>query len=588
MMASAGIFPKMRAPRFLMIIALVVFFLIQCNYAFLQHSPPWTKTTNQIRRADSLYIRPTENNMTTSEWAAATETAKTSSTLGGQNHKQVTGTDDNVHHILQPDLRIPNPQEASSSSRQTTTTTKEAEQRRAIEGVTGIMNLYNSSSSSSSNGDNGISNHIVCKALEGLLQRIYRDRRTATDPSSEILLEQLESLIWRCHYLQIVPTHTSLDNLWRLQQGHCDDHLHHQTNNSSKHIERSVRLLTYWSNWSSQEGSSNTIPEPPPFEYIQTIFAFCRHTNVTMSCTMWDMYEQELATTRTRNREEVLPPPRDFLAMVLHILEYSPTTTPWKIQRQYRVLQDLHRLYQSTNQSDYAPRRSELESCLRVASQQGAASEATWLVRTLSLLCDDKDEDDDGMKSKNTTNNNNTTKMSRSFDYTKAWFLSLCKSQERGAPFYSERLLQEAAKAKYKSSFDTTICMSQLQLQLHHREYYNMALCMWADTRTAGAGMRAQALFERMVTAFRESGDETIRPDEESVHHVVAAYLHEDEQVTLQQLTDANRFLQHAIPNLLAISTNNTNSAAKRGLITFDELFEAFSKYHSRNTITIL
>jgi DNA-binding FadR family transcriptional regulator len=54
------------------------------------------------------------------------------------------------------------------------------------------------------------------------------------------------------------------------------------------------------------------------------------------------------------------------------------------------------------------------------------------------------------------------------------------------------------------------------------------------------------------------------------------AYIQE-EQSSLQQLSDARRFLKQAVPDL-AVSRNT--DSARRNWKTFDNLLEAFSKCH--------
>ena len=88
-----------------------------------------------------------------------------------------------------------------------------------------------------------------------------------------------------------------------------------------------------------------------------------------------------------------------------------------------------------------------------------------------------------------------------------------------------------------------------LLLLMRHRYYYNMVLEKISIDGQPGAGMKAQQMFATMLREYRNSGDESLRPDEETIHHVIMAYIQE-EYSDLQHLWDAHRFLGSAYKKL--------------------------------------
>ena len=400
-------------------------------------------------------------------------------------------------------------------------------EERAIQQVSAIMDLYNMT-------DAGVSDLIVSKALEGLINRLCRDQRINGQ-----LLEQVEELVWRLDDLHVLPTPSCVESLWMMQQQHCQQH--QQDEKPSKQIGRSVRFLMNWILWANDYQTSN-IPKPP-IEYVQRIFAMARETNVTMSFRMWDLYRYLHAT-----EPESLP--RNFYTLILDILSYSPA--PMKC-RQFYVLQDLQRRYQATGDDIWAPSVNELESCLMAAARNGQAMEATWAFRALR------------------------TRQSKTqlHVYLKLWFQGISKSPEPGAARYMEQFLLSSQEDLNRSTDSDSSDLYQL---MSHRYYYNMVLQKWATTRTPGSGMRAQALFDAMVKSYRKSENENLRPNEESVHHVVMAYLREVDS-SLQHLLDAHRFLRQALQQLGSLR----DPSSSRQWRTFDNLLEAYSKFHDES-----
>lgn len=480
-----------------------IFGLVVCQaidiHAFIEH-PFWapSKQQNKLR----AYLRSQENVSISSAWThdpfLEEEIGKKESAALGQGHDRIFEK---------------NEMDQFFSSRDAST--KEAEQR-AIDQIEGIMDLYKST---------GIhmSDQMLSSAIEGILRRIYRDGSCHGE-----ILNQLESIIWRCHDLKVVPTPKSLETLWMLQQRHCD----HLLMSADEVVERSILLLSHWLLMSRE----SNLPIPP-FEIIKSTFGLVRETNLTkISYQTWGLYEDF--------RYAGLP--REFFTIMLDILSGSPTE--WKV-RQCTVLQDMERIHHMKNDSSYIPSIPEMESALWVASEYGSAPEATWLFRS---LCDRQSD---------------ATELQLS--YMKAWFESLCRNRELGSLTYLEKLIHPSNQILGENN-------NVMWSRLRHREYYNMVLQGWSRMKTAGSGMRAQRLFEHMATHFRNTGDENMRPDAESVHHVVMAYIHE-ERASIQQLSDARLFMEQAVQNP---SISHASEAPNRNWRTCDILMEEFSKSH--------
>ena len=416
---------------------------------------------------------------------------------------------------------------SSSSSDFDCLTRSSESQEAAIEDVAAILDLHISENDFS--GTTGISEDIITKALEGLVQKIFLEDRK--QPVSHQVVEKIEALFWRLEDLGILPTELSIETLWMLQQRS------HQTNRDSKvgkHIGRSVRLLVSWCQWSQTEDQNETPISPPPFQFISNTFRIARENNVTMSFRMWDLYEYF-------HENSPITPSRHFYTSTLNLLRGSPLS--WKV-RQCDVLHHLERLHQAKNDHRFAPTLQELEAALVAASKAGQAREATWLFRTIR-----------SRYSKTETHS-----------YLNLWFQSLRNSQELGSTKYMENMLLASQNDNAGSTdFD-------LMLLMRHRYYYNMVLEKISIDGQPGSGMKAQQIFATMLREHRNSGDESLRPDEESIHHVIMAYIQE-ENSDLQHLWDAQRFLRSTYQALGPVLPST------RSFRTMDKLLEAFTAY---------
>jgi hypothetical protein len=406
-------------------------------------------------------------------------------------------------------------------------------EQRAIQQVSAIMDIYNST-----RGDATISDQIVSKILEGLIQRVYQNREYADGK----ILEQLEGLCWRLDEFNISPTLSSLETLWMMQQRYSRQP--HDYESPGKRIGRSVHLLM---NWYSLSQRKDPNVSKPPYDYIFSTFSLARETNVTMSFRMWDLYE-------LLYKNDAASLPREFYTIVKDIVSVSPGSW-WKI-RECSVLQDLERRHRATNNSTFRPSISELESALLVASRYGRAQEANWLFRMLVRILK-------GGKSTNSPN------------YLKLWFQAIGKSTEKGSATYMEQLLLSSQHYQ-QASGDVDVKLFAL---LRHRYYHNMVIQKWARAKSPGSGRRAKKIFERMVSDYRDGDAPYLRPNEESVHHVVMAYIRE-EPSSLQNLVDAHRFLRQSLLEFGSLQ----ETATARHWRTFDNLLKAYSEYYSDKT----
>ena len=398
---------------------------------------------------------------------------------------------------------------------------------RAVTQVSALLDLYNSTTLGTTS-DAEISGQIVSKAFEGLIERLFQVRKQTIDGR---ILEWLESLLWRIGELQLVPTYKSVETLWLMQQQYSQQ-LHAQET-PGKQVGRSVRLLMEWSIHSENSGRELG---RPPYEYVIYTLTLAKETNVTMSFRMWDLYSHLQAHDAELSR--------DLFELFLEILSTSPGS--WKA-RQCDVLQDLERRYRTTGDISFQPSVAELQSALVAAARYGRAAEATWLFRVL--------------RERQTKTQTHTS--------LNLWFQAICKSKELGSAAYVEHLLESA------QADDETSDYYDLKFLLNNRYYYNMALQKWAVTRTPGSGKRAEALFEKMVSIHKETGNVGMRPNEESLHHVVLAYARE-EPATLQNLRDAHGFLQRSLQQLGSLRQESST----RHWRTFDNLLEAYSKFY--------
>jgi hypothetical protein len=400
-------------------------------------------------------------------------------------------------------------------------------EQRALRQVGAIMDLYNMTNP-------GVSAMIVSKALEGLIQRVSHNQTV-----DGALLAEIEELFWRLKDMPaVLPTYLSVETLWMMQQRYYQQ----SQLLCGKHIGRSVHLLMNWFMWANNNNNQQMplyIPKPPD-EFIYSTFSLAKESNVGMSFRMWDLYRH-----LHLNVPEALS--RDFYSLVLDVLSKSPAS--WKA---CSVLQDLERRYQSSGDLSMTPSNAELENTLVDASRYGRAADATWIFRMLRAR-----------QSK-----------SQMQAHHKLWFQALRKSSEPGSAVYLEQLLLSSFEA---TTDESTTDDYNLYLLMRHRIYYNMVLQKWSTMKTPGAGMRAQALFNRMVTKYQTSGDEKLRPNEESVHHVVMAFVRE-KNASLQHLLDAHRFLRQSLQSLgsLRDRTNTTNTRQWR---TFHILLESYTKY---------
>ena len=330
----------------------------------------------------------------------------------------------------------------------------------------------------------GVAGSVVSHSLESVIRKIYVEGN-----ADKRVLDQLESLLWRCTDYDVVPSFLSLQTFWLLHQrlsfadrsdGALEDH-----------VERSVRLLQGWSNLSL----TNDLL-PPPKQYFIDTFVFVRQQSAEMTPGLWSLYEIH----RRCNS------PRQLFEAVLDVLDSSEE---WKIH-QCTILKDMTRLGNARLDSDLVPTVEKLESALEVASRIGDAQQAGWLYQMLATR--------------------KTHPLMKNEMHFRSWFLSLCNSKAKGSGRYLERLLQHARQNDWTSPINS-------------KDYYKMVLRKFSASRKPGSGMRAEKLYQGLLKAYDETGDVRCLPDLETQQLVAQAYLNEIPS-NPQNVIDAKRVLQ--------------------------------------------
>jgi hypothetical protein len=354
--------------------------------------------------------------------------------------------------------------------------------------------------------------NVVAKSVEGICRRLYLRSRRGIVIRSEIL-EELESLLCKSSDLGIAPTQTSLETLWSMQQDNFESCQQTRDEYSSlgkisrRHVGRSVKLLTHWSSLATNDHS--TI-RPPPSEYIEATFCLARDIRMSMTYSLWSLYENHVVSRRKDFSREV------FTA-VLGILAVSPLSS-WKV-REISVLQLLDEMGEpSRNNDTLTPSVEELESALETAAATGSSQQATWLFQSLQDRITDQDDDFS----------------SRHLDL---WFQALCNDTSEGSVLYLEYLLFPKSVSNFPLT--TTVLSKRLQ----HRDFYNLYLQKLATCGAPDAGMRAESVYLKMEKLHRETRDENVRPNHDTLHSVVMAHMKADTPTDVQ-LAQVQRFLQ--------------------------------------------
>jgi hypothetical protein len=391
-------------------------------------------------------------------------------------------------------------------------------EREAIQHIRCIMDIFNSTGVGAENEETlhyvppqgsslSTAEKVVAKTVEGIFCALYlRYQKKSDNFIHGQTLEELESLLWKCVELRITPTQTTIETLWRMQQ---DAFECHQSNGdayssvekvSRRQVGRSVKLLKHWSLLANKNPS--TICPPPP-EFILSIFHLAGDIRMAMTYSLWSLYENHVVPRRSDFS-------RDVFTAVLAILAISPPAT-WNT-RETSVLQLLEAMGKS-----YAPTVLELEAALETAAVAGSSQQATWLLQSLQDRISHEDDD-----------------FSRR--HLDLWFKAVCNDNRKGSVLYLEHLLLP------KSISNSRLTNSEFSKRLQHRDYYNLYLQKLAKSGAPDAGMRAEAAYLKMERLHQESLDDNLRPNDDTLHAVVMAYMNA-EAPSVVKLSEVQRFL---------------------------------------------
>jgi hypothetical protein len=353
-----------------------------------------------------------------------------------------------------------------------------------------------------------LARNVVSKTVEGIVRALYlRYQKKSGMFLHSQTLEELESLLWQSLELKISPTLTTLETLWTIQQDTLEFHRPNVDDYwsvdkmSRRQVGRSVKLLTQWSLLASKD--PYTISPPPP-EYILSTFRRAADIRMTMTYSLWSLYEDWVLPRRNYFSKDV------FIA-VLDILAVSSPAT-WKV-RETGILQQLEAMGKA-----FTPTLLELESALETASATGSSQQATWLLQSLQDRISNRHDD-------------------TSQRHLDLWYKAICNDNKDGSVLYLEQLLLPKS-----TSILFPLGSSKFSKRFQHRDYYNLYLQKLAKSGAPDAGMRAEAAYVKMETLSRESKDDTLRPNDDSLHAVVMAYMNA-EAPTDVKLFDVQRFL---------------------------------------------
>ena len=380
--------------------------------------------------------------------------------------------------------------------------------RRAIQHANAILDLYNDT-------QRGLSEDLVMSTLENVVKH-------STDEPHEMtgaLLEDVECLVWRLRDFDLIPSLRVLEALWEMQLFHRNN----QAEKASKQVGRQVNLLAHWREWSSiQRSGYRSALQPPQESYLVDLLRYAADENVSMSFTLWELYESVSQDPKT-------PCGRIVYSYVLRILAQSPSS--WSV-RQRRVCNDM--ITRSKLQDPLRPSPDELRNALEAAAITGRAQDAAWLLRTLGMCPEHSDK---------------LTEECRTL-----FLKALLHSDEPGSLMYMEELI---LSGKWEN--DTPL-------------HWKMLLRKYAQSGKTGCGARAERAFRAMENRNRDTRTDWT-PDVQSLYITVHAYLNEPNRSLLHVL-DATRLVKRCMT-----SYDLYCSESEHPIRIFDTLLAAFNDY---------
>lgn len=389
--------------------------------------------------------------------------------------------------------------------------TKEESIQHAMAQVAAILDLYELTPS--------ISSDIATSTLDGLIGKAFQDR--AHTLGNGQVLEDLESLVWRCGRLQIpLGTIMSLKMLLTMQRQYYESIPDKTDDNKIHFVERSSKLLLVYCQDSSRPGSFRW-----PNEDIRGVFRNAVSNHLEMTPNLWDLYRL------IQNHHPEEDTAKDCQTQTLQVLAASGSV--WN-DRQFQILLDLQDQYETTNNTVYQVDSETLSLALQSSSRRGDVVQSTWLFRQLykpqlTLL-----------------------------QKKQLWYLLIqayAESNEPGSIPYMELLIETQSEAQ-------------------HTDIYNLVLKALARQRTPGSGMHAEDFLRKMEALVGSvHKTDTMHPTMETAFHVVAAYLDEVPQL-FQNVADTDALFRR-LCSMYDLNKGDPNQLAS--LPVFEKILKAYA-----------
>ena len=389
---------------------------------------------------------------------------------------------------------------------------------RAIQHTNAILDLYNETG-------RGLSEDLVVSTLENVVGH-------ATEKPSEMtaeFLEDVELLVWRLRDFDLVPSMQVLESLWEMQKYHGGKN----AEKASKQVGRQVNLLVHWREWAELERKESKQQkrgrrrrlQPPPHSYFLDVLRYAAEEQVTMSFTLWELYQSMSA-------DPIVPCERNVYSYVLRILAQSPSN--WNV-RQRRVLNEMITQSRAKLREPLWPAPEEIRQALQATVPVGRAQDAAWLLRTLERCPEQK--------------------LHEFRQECRTLFLkAVLHSDEPGSLLYMEELLQSG------------------NWENDSLEHWKILLQKIAQSAQVGCGARAKAALQRIEDRYLDCGS-TWMPDAETLYHIVQAYANEPGR-SLSHVLEATEIVKRC-----ATMYDLYPCEAQQSIRLFDTLLATFDDY---------
>ena len=408
----------------------------------------------------------------------------------------------------------------------------------AISQVNGILDLYQQDLAMITNdvamsSSSLLYTRVALDAMESVIAHCLEESNNSII-IHDSLLEQLETLVWRCSDMEICPSLSILSGLWSLQQQSFTLQNNAMTNDgsfkapkASKHVGRSVRLLTTWYRWAEQHGQV----DKPPQDLFVYILDFAMDQHVTMSYALWDLYRFLLQEYNTNETDDYRLDGKIYHGM-LSILSFS--NRQWNT-RVVQVLRQMN-VHVLNGHHEYQPTVKELQMALVDTARAGRVHECVELLQMMQQV-------------------DPVATRSCQIHFVEA----LLQNNETGSALYMDKFVSQIWDVTGQG--DAT----------DRQRAYDLLLRKWATSETQGAGQYAEKAFDRMVTgAIGKMGAKAMV---QAVYNVVMSYLREP-SIGLSQIMSADSFVRKCVARN-DLATRPANETA-RNFPVFDRILSAY------------